>query len=444
VVPDSYEMQETPTSKALFDSNFRASINKVTPKETMDLTFTGSYGDNFLPGDIDKNIKLFRSVGSKYGFVESCVIVKTRAGHDLMSRLIGIHADKFAEIENALCENQGFTKHFVVIDNVKENDLSSKVRHIMMENKLAFSDMKIYFDKKNTKLFLQIVHAEKKQIDDVTEQLKKELELSDISLETKQAIAHRKLTKEERREIVHDTARLVQVEEYLERKPSQLSGGQQQRVAIARALVKRPKVLLLDEPLSNLDARLRLQTREEIRRIQRNTGITTIFVTHDQEEAMSISDKIVVMKLGEEQQIDAPQTVYNSPSNLFVAQFLGTPPINVFSGKITKGDIYIGDDKIYHTKSKVADQDLYIAIRPEGLSVTSDKKALSFEGEVDQIQVLGRDLFILAKNPACGKPTFKAVIQNENSLYSGKLRFAVRPDKFFIFGKDNQERIVIE
>ena len=106
----------------------------------------------------------------------------------------------------------------------------------------------------------------------------------------------------------------------MDRKPNQLSGGQQQRVAIARALVKKPRVLLLDEPLSNLDARLRLQTREEIKRIQRETGITTIFVTHDQEEAMSISDEIVVMNYGIKQQMDKPQSVYEEPVNMFVAK----------------------------------------------------------------------------------------------------------------------------
>jgi multiple sugar transport system ATP-binding protein len=113
-----------------------------------------------------------------------------------------------------------------------------------------------------------------------------------------------------------------------------LSGGQQQRVAIARALVKKPRVLLLDEPLSNLDARLRLATREEIKRIQRETGITTVFVTHDQEEAMSISDEIVLMELGIKQQVGEPQEVYDKPDNLFVAKFLGTPPINLFDGRI--------------------------------------------------------------------------------------------------------------
>ena len=112
---------------------------------------------------------------------------------------------------------------------------------------------------------------------------------------------------------------MVQIDEYLDRKPSELSGGQQQRVAIARALVKKPRVLLLDEPLSNLDARLRLKTREEIRRIQRDVGITTVFVTHDQDEAMSICDEIVVMKDGVAQQIGAPQDIYRDPANLFVA-----------------------------------------------------------------------------------------------------------------------------
>ena len=141
-----------------------------------------------------------------------------------------------------------------------------------------------------------------------------------------------KLSKPEMEQRVRDAAALVQLEELLDRKPSELSGGQQQRVAIARALVKTPRVLLLDEPLSNLDARLRLQTREEIRRIQRKTQVTTIFVTHDQEEAMSISDEIVVMKDGVVQQIGRPQEVYDSPVNLFVAKFLGTPPIHVFRG----------------------------------------------------------------------------------------------------------------
>ncbi|MCR5231725.1 MAG: ABC transporter ATP-binding protein, partial [Acholeplasmatales bacterium] len=155
-----------------------------------------------------------------------------------------------------------------------------------------------------------------------------------------------RIPKEEAKVRAQEAASLVQIEELLKRKPSELSGGQQQRVAIARALVKMPNVLLLDEPLSNLDARLRLQTREEIKRIQKETGITTVFVTHDQEEAMSICDIMVVMKLGIVQQIGEPQQIYDDPDNLFVANFLGTPPINIFTGEIKDGGVYIGEERI--------------------------------------------------------------------------------------------------
>lgn len=150
-----------------------------------------------------------------------------------------------------------------------------------------------------------------------------------------------------------EAAKLVQIDSLMDRKPSALSGGQQQRVAIARALVKQPKVLLLDEPLSNLDARLRLSTREEIRRIQQETGVTTVFVTHDQEEAMSISDLMVVMKDGVLQQMDKPQEIYDNPVNLFVAKFLGTPAINVLHGKIENGNLLIGKDAIFNVDLQI-------------------------------------------------------------------------------------------
>ena len=162
----------------------------------------------------------------------------------------------------------------------------------------------------------------------------------------------KKMTKQAMEAKALEAAKLVQIDMLMDRKPGELSGGQQQRVAIARALVKTPRVLLLDEPLSNLDARLRLQTREEIRRIQTETGVTTIFVTHDQEEAMSISDMIVVMKDGIVQQIGQPQAVYDDPDNLFVAKFLGTPPINVFEGRVKNGALYAGDDHIPHNKPR--------------------------------------------------------------------------------------------
>merc|ERR1711879_547 len=161
-----------------------------------------------------------------------------------------------------------------------------------------------------------------------------------------------KVPKQEALDRAQEMADLVGIGDLMDRKPKQLSGGQQQRVAIARALVKKPGVLLLDEPLSNLDARLRLATREEIKRIQRETGITTIFVTHDQEEAMSISDEIVLMELGVKQQMGESQDVYDEPDNLFVAKFLGTPPINMMNGEIQNSQVMVKGAKIGGKRSK--------------------------------------------------------------------------------------------
>ena len=227
----------------------------------------------------------------------------------------------------------------------------------------------------------------------------------------------------------------------MNRKPRQLSGGQQQRVAIARALVKQPDVLLLDEPLSNLDARLRLQTREEIKRIQKETGITTVFVTHDQEEAMSISDEIVVMKLGVVQQQGKPQDVYNNPVNKFVAKFLGTPPINMFNGNIKEGKLYIGEEAIANVDFK--DQEVEIGIRPEGFEVVdgADKGAFSFV--VESIEFIGRDKSVVARHPSCQTPAFRFIIDADvKGIEVGKeIKADIKPNKRFIFHKITEKNM---
>ena len=250
----------------------------------------------------------------------------------------------------------------------------------------------------------------------------------------------RKLTAEEIDAIVRKTAEIVQIpEHYLGRKPAQLSGGQQQRVAIARALAKSPRVLLLDEPLSNLDARLRLQTREEIRRLQQRTGITTIFVTHDQEEAMSISDEIVVMKLGVEQQRAHPQEVYNNPCNKFVANFLGTPPINFFEGEIKDNKICIDGKAILDCGAKkLADQPVTIGIRPEGFLVDKNGK---LEINATNIETLGRDISIVAEHPKSEKPAVKVIIDADTDVKPGLVKLNVKPHKCFVFDKETEERI---
>lgn len=246
-------------------------------------------------------------------------------------------------------------------------------------------------------------------------------------------------TKEEMDKRVLEAARLVQIEEYLERMPSELSGGQQQRVAIARALVKMPKVLLLDEPLSNLDARLRLQTREELRRIQNETGITTVFVTHDQEEAMSISDYILVMNAGVLDQYGKPQEVYDDPTNLFVAKFLGTPPINVFTGRLSGGQVYIGDSAVIPFDCP-DERDIYVGIRPEGF--VPDKNG-PLCCELERIEVMGRDTSVVSKHPSCMSPKVRAIISAESAsdVTSPEARFTLKPKKVLLFDRETERRI---
>jgi multiple sugar transport system ATP-binding protein len=248
-----------------------------------------------------------------------------------------------------------------------------------------------------------------------------------------------KMTKEAMLERAEWAAKLVQIDDLMDRKPSEMSGGQQQRVAIARALVKMPRVLLLDEPLSNLDARLRLQTREEIRRIQRETGITTIFVTHDQEEAMSISDMIVVMKLGVVQQIGKPQDVYDDPTNLFVAKFLGTPPINVFDGKVAGGKLFLGEDCVLDVPG-VADQEVYVGIRPEGFELDANG---GLHCKLNNVEVMGRDVSVVSTHEASLNPVIRSIVDADNKidLSAETVSFSVKPHKLFIFNKETEERI---
>ena len=248
-----------------------------------------------------------------------------------------------------------------------------------------------------------------------------------------------KLSKAEMYRRAQEAAALVQIDGLLERKPSELSGGQQQRVAIARALVKTPRVLLLDEPLSNLDARLRLQTREEIRRIQKQTGITTVFVTHDQEEAMSISDCIVVMKAGRVHQIGKPQQVYDDPVDLFVAKFLGTPPINVFDGRVQGGKLLLGEDTVMEV-SGVADGKVIVGVRPEGF-VPEEKGGLKCK--LLNVEVMGRDVSVVSTHPAFQGAAIRAIVASDAAINreAETVRFRLKPNKVLLFDPETELRI---
>ena len=292
-----------------------------------------------------------------------------------------------------------------------------------------------------------------------------------------------KLTKDQMNSKVLETAKLVQIEQLLDRKPSEMSGGQQQRVAIARALVKKPRVLLLDEPLSNLDARLRLQTREELKRIQIETGITTIFVTHDQEEAMSICDAIVVMKDGKIMQYGSPQDVYDYPDNLFVAKFLGTPQINVFRGEIRGSSLFIGNDYVMDmkdlcgeagrdcAKGKMSEatqnaggtavRQVYVGIRPEGFEAICDEDTLRNTGsnaangnagrdsfgilrcEFRKMEVMGRDTSIICYHEAFEGTVIRAIIPSDTrpQFVGGEVCFRLKPSKVHIFCGESEEVI---
>jgi multiple sugar transport system ATP-binding protein len=436
-------VEEVQTSEALFDSTVRATVNKIGEKETVDLTFKSRLGKDFDLPQMDDTIRAIREAIKPIGNPGEIVISRGKRGFDLVARVKSLLHSRLQECFEAISNSVPMEEARYFVSNVVNAENQKFVRDFFKKHNLKITDMKLYYDKEHTKIYFKLHRTSTETAKQVMDELAEQLELSDIVLDTAQAIAHRKLTKEERRDIVYDTAKLVQVDEYLERKPNQLSGGQQQRVAIARALVKHPRVLLLDEPLSNLDARLRLQTREEIRRIQQETGITSVFVTHDQEEAMSISDKIVVMKLGEMQQMGAPQEVYNSPANLFVAQFLGTPPINVFKGAVKGEKIYVGEDCVGEAKG-IKDQEVSVAIRPEGFVLADEKDKGVLHAECEMIQVMGRDISVVAKNELCTKPTFKAIISADDKVNPGKVAFKVKPHKVFIFDAETDERIYIK
>ncbi len=436
------EESETRVSDPLYDSTVRATVGKPSPLETLRLAVKGRLGKSFSTSHIDECISSFRAAAKNYGKVYSAAIAKTSEGYELMANLSNIKRNDIDSLLNAI--KSSFSYPLGVdysISEVKDRGFEKKLKSSLKHRRVSYSDFKLYFDRENAKVYFKLKKISKDEADAILKELSSELGLIDAETDTVQAVAHRSLTKEERRDIVYDAAKLVQVEEYLQRKPNQLSGGQQQRVAIARALVKKPRVLLLDEPLSNLDARLRLQTREEIRRIQKETGITTVFVTHDQEEAMSICDQIVVMKFGVMQQMDAPQNVYNDPANLFVAQFLGNPPINVFKGKIDGKHVYIGEEKVLDLEKDLGKKDVYVAVRPEGFAVCKDKKTNVLSGSIEQIQVLGRDVSLVAHNDACLKPTFKVIISSEEMEQGKDVKFALKANKTFLFDAETEERI---
>ena len=195
----------------------------------------------------------------------------------------------------------------------------------------------------------------------------------------------------------------------------------------------------MDEPLSNLDAKLRVSMRTEISKLHREMGATTIYVTHDQVEAMTMADRIVIMKEGVIQQIGKPQEVYDNPANLFVAKFLGTPPINVFRGQVKDHTLYIGKDAILKA-GNVPDQEVWVGVRPEGFTLNENG---ALHCNLSRIEVMGRDVSVVSTKEESENATIRSIISAENSVDTGSLvvSFDLKPNKVFLFHKDTQERI---
>ncbi|MBS4762318.1 ABC transporter ATP-binding protein [Carnobacteriaceae bacterium zg-ZUI252] len=251
-----------------------------------------------------------------------------------------------------------------------------------------------------------------------------------------------KMAKEQAKQVAEEYMKLTNIEELANKKPSTLSGGQPQRVAITRALVQKPEVLLLDEPLSNLDARLRLKIREEIRRLVKEVGITTIFVTHDQEEALSISDKIILMNEGVIQQNDDPQNLYLEPANLFVAKFIGNPIINTFNVQVANGKVVheafsFETDKLFTDRFKrpLTDGQYTIAIRPEDV-VPSEVGLIS--SAVTGVELIGRERIL---HFTAGSTPMKSIVSVERQIVEeDTITFDFSYHKVFIFD-ENGERV---
>lgn len=259
-----------------------------------------------------------------------------------------------------------------------------------------------------------------------------------------------KVPKDEIRDRVHEIAKVVQIDDLLNRKPAQISGGQQQRVALCRALVKNPDLLLLDEPLSNLDARLRIETRAEIKRIQQELGITTILVTHDQVEAVTMADKVAVMRQGVIQQYSTPEDLLHKPANMFVASFMGDPPMNLvgteFASHAGRPVFRCGSElkipvppHIAVALEKRKDKRFVLGIRPEHFELLDEPQELAFPGTVSMVELLGKDKLIDFR---FGEVALRVLVPAEVEISQGEKKWILpNPNRIHLFDQEKREAV---
>lgn len=248
-------------------------------------------------------------------------------------------------------------------------------------------------------------------------------------------LKNRGISKQEIENKVNEAAKLLEIDSYLTRKPSMLSGGQRQRVAMGRAIVRNPKIFLFDEPLSNLDAKLRNQMRLEIKKLQRQMGVTSIFVTHDQTEAMTLGDRIVVINNGIVEQVGTPKDIYSKPNTKFVAEFIGSPQMNIFNCKIDNGVAKIDNNSINLNKSINID-DASIGIRPDDIQI-SDSGSITCKANL--VEYLGSDMIIYS---ILGDQEFSCKLSSKIDLKAGdEFKFDIQPSLVHVFDNSSGKRL---
>jgi multiple sugar transport system ATP-binding protein len=253
-----------------------------------------------------------------------------------------------------------------------------------------------------------------------------------------------KVGKEERAERVQEAAKLLDLEDYLERKPKALSGGQRQRVAMGRAIVRQPQVFCMDEPLSNLDAKLRVSTRTQIAALQQRLGVTTVYVTHDQVEAMTMGDRVAVLKDGILQQVDTPLNLYDKPNNLFVAGFIGSPAMNLLKAHAADGHAKLGDIEVPIDRSaatKASSGNITVGVRPESWRVVGEGEGIPVK--ITVVEELGADGFIYGTSGAEGTPDQVIVrIDARRTHQKGDTVYVTTdPEHVHVFDTDTGERL---
>ena len=248
-------------------------------------------------------------------------------------------------------------------------------------------------------------------------------------------LKNRGISKKEIEDKVNEVAKLLEIDQYLSRKPSILSGGQRQRVAMGRAIVRNPKIFLFDEPLSNLDAKLRNQMRLEIKKLQRQMGVTSIFVTHDQIEAMTLGDRIVVINKGIVEQVGTPKDIYSKPNTKFVAEFIGSPQMNIFNCKINNGIAKI-DYHSFNLNKSLNVEDASIGIRPDDMQI-SDSGSITCKANL--VEYLGSDMIIYS---SIGNQEFSCKLSSKIDVKAGdEFKFDIDPSLIHVFDNSSGKRL---